>query len=461
MSTDADKRIFTKEWSEDQQCWFLVLNPSISAAQRRELTRYVATVLREPRLLTFAELESCLYFEPEPNMVYWWRLAEGRRHRALVVFTDEWLHEHDLLEEFDHLQELLLATTYQKALVKMHEKGKKTYYQYGVSFQPTGGPQSAQLTVSARNEDKIDGADINYKLLDFSNKVAFHGVPELASNARRHDNLKHASLIPGPKGSSIFTNQQQNFAAIGADLSNEIGKFGSPHEDSNDDLTSMTFMPDMSLLPTTTHNGQEVRQLHGGRFCIPALKAAIPMRPRSVVGFSATFLHFALSILRCSVPEDSPLRLPPSSPYLPPPRVQADGTKYKFLRLTIPVYTEIKMKYPTFGQFSPEIFTRKAGLALFTQPHGHQDWMANFFIRFEEIVGRYVVINYNDHPDNLFAMGPKILIAALTAYMAKWCQESVDHKRRGVKRDGKAKKIHGKGAPRDTGKRAKTSSNCN
>ena len=83
---------------------FLVADPSISIAQRRELTRYVATTLRKPRLLTFAELESCLFFEPEPNTIYWWKLPGGRRHPALFVFTEEWLHEHDLLEEFMHIQ---------------------------------------------------------------------------------------------------------------------------------------------------------------------------------------------------------------------------------------------------------------------------------------------------------------------------------------------------------------------
>jgi len=102
------------------------------------------------------------------------------------------------------------------------------------------------------------------------------------------------------------------------------------------------------------------------------------------------------------------------------------------------------MKYPKFAQYSVEIFTRKAGLALFNQPDGHHDWMTNFFIRFEEVVGHFIWINYYDNPDNLFGMGPKILIAALSAYCAKWWQESVDHKQRGVDRLGKAKKYSGK-----------------
>ena len=223
MSAITNKRIFTREWSGEQQSWFLVADPSISIAQRRELTRYVATTLQQPRLLTFAELESCLFFEPEPNTVYWWKLPGGRRHHALFIFTEEWLHEHDLLEEFMCIQKSLLAASYQKSLAKMFGKNKKTYYQYGVSFQPGGGPQRAQLTATARNEDEINGADINYRLLDFCNKVTEIGLPELASDGRRHDNLKHASLIPGPRGSVVLTNQQQNFAALEANLGDEIG----------------------------------------------------------------------------------------------------------------------------------------------------------------------------------------------------------------------------------------------
>ncbi|KAE9362601.1 hypothetical protein N431DRAFT_358226, partial [Stipitochalara longipes BDJ] len=149
-------------------------------------------------------------------------------------------------------------------------KNNKVYYQYGVPFQPGGGLQRAQLTPMPRNEDKINGVDINYRLLDFCNQVAAIGLPELASDARRDDVLKHGSLIPGPKGSVIFTNQQQNFAAPGANLCSEIGKFGDLHPDSEDDFSSLNFMLDMSHLTTKVHNG-EVRECHGGRFCVPAL----------------------------------------------------------------------------------------------------------------------------------------------------------------------------------------------
>jgi hypothetical protein len=235
-------------------------------------------------------LESCLFFEPEPNTIYWYKLPEGHRHPALFVFTEEWLHRHGLLEEFNRLQELLLVNTYQISLAEICGKREKAY-QYGVSFQPGGGPQRAQLTKIARKEDKINGSEINYRLLDFCNKVASIGLPELASAERRHENLKHASLIPGPKGSDIFTNQQQNFASIGANLADEIGKFGDPHPDPDDDITSLTFMLNMSNLPLAEHKGQVINKYHGGRSVVPALKAAITMRPRSVVGFSATFLH--------------------------------------------------------------------------------------------------------------------------------------------------------------------------
>jgi hypothetical protein len=115
------------------------------------------------------------------------------------------------------------------------------------------------------------------------------GVPELASAARRQDNLKHASLIPGPSGNIVFSNQQTNFVLPGTNLADEIGKFGDPHPDFDDDEPSMTFMWNLSHLE---------KKLHGGRFLIPGLKAAIPLKPRSVIGFSARFLHFALPILR-------------------------------------------------------------------------------------------------------------------------------------------------------------------
>ncbi|PMD53895.1 uncharacterized protein K444DRAFT_634707 [Hyaloscypha bicolor E] len=140
MPSITDKRILTKEWNEEQHCWFLVVDLSISIPKRRELTRYVSETLQQPRLLTFAE--TC-------------------------------------------------------------GKGEKAY-QYGVSFQPGGGPQRAQLTKTARKEDKINGSEINYRLLDFCNKVASIGLRELASAARRHENLKHASLIPGPKEATFL-----------------------------------------------------------------------------------------------------------------------------------------------------------------------------------------------------------------------------------------------------------------
>ena len=355
------------------------------------------------------------------------------------MYTEEWLDEHDLLEEIDYLQRHILDESYQLSLAETFGKHKKAY-QYGVSFQPGGGPERAQLTKSAREEAKVKGAEINYKLLDFCNKVAAIGLPELASQARRHDNLKHASMVPGPKNSVVFTNQQQNFAALETNLGDEIGKFGDAHPDWQDDPTSLTFMLNLSNIPTKTYNGIEINEYHGGRFCIPALKAAIPMRSRPVVGFAATFLHFALPILRYSVTEDSPLRLPPTRADLPSTLVQSSGgPKYSFARCTIPVYTDVKMKYPKFATYKPEIFTRNAGLALYRNPHAHQEWMANFFMRFEEMVDRYITINYNDQPENLFGMGPRILIAALSAYMVKWRQESIIHKLNKVDREGRAR----------------------
>jgi hypothetical protein len=78
------------------------------------------------------------------------------------------------------------------------------------------------------------------------------------------------------------------------------------------------------------------------------------------------------------------------------------------------------MKYPTLGQFNVEVFTRKAGIALFSGPESHHDWMTNFFMVFEEMINRYITIKYNDTDDNLFGMGPKILVAAVGAFSAKW-----------------------------------------
>jgi hypothetical protein len=78
------------------------------------------------------------------------------------------------------------------------------------------------------------------------------------------------------------------------------------------------------------------------------------------------------------------------------------------------------MKYPTFGVFTLEIFTRKAGLALFDEIEGHQCWMANFYMVFEETIKSYININYDDIPDNLFGMGPKLLTAAIATYLTSW-----------------------------------------
>jgi hypothetical protein len=115
------------------------------------------------------------------------------------------------------------------------------------------------------------------------------------------------------------------------------------------------------------------------------------------------------------------MRLPPSLPHLPPSLVHTKGgPKYSFVRLTIPIYTDVKMKYPTLGQFNVEVFTRKAGIALFSGPESHHDWMTNFFMVFEEMINRYITIKYNDTDDNLFGMGPKILVAAVGAFSAKW-----------------------------------------
>jgi hypothetical protein len=64
--------------------------------------------------------------------------------------------------------------------------------------------------------------------------------------------------------------------------------------------------------------------------------------------------------------------------------------------------------------------------------------MTNFFMVFEEMINRYITIKYNDTDDNLFGMGPKILVAAVGAFSAKWSQETIAHKLRGLTRLGKA-----------------------
>ncbi|PMD53894.1 uncharacterized protein K444DRAFT_634706 [Hyaloscypha bicolor E] len=58
---------------------------------------------------------------------------------------------------------------------------------------------------------------------------------------------------------------------------------------------------------------------------------------------------------------------------------------------------------------------------------------------FEEMINRYITIKYNDTDDNLFGMGPKILVAAVGAFSAKWSQETIAHKLRGLTRLGKAR----------------------
>lgn len=203
---------------------------------------------------------------------------------------------------------------------------------------------------------------VSFKLYDLVNKIANYGLPELANDARRKDNLKHASLIPRPVGSRIMTNIQQNYVTTSGNLADQLGKFGNPHPDADDDPTSMTFMFDLSNFPTRVEDGKTVSIYHPPRFVIPAFKAAIRTQPMSVAVFSARFLHSSCGIYEYSVPANSPLRPPPS--FLPATCIQSpDSPKYAHVRNTIPVYTDIKMKYPLFYQFNSEIFTPKASVA--------------------------------------------------------------------------------------------------
>jgi hypothetical protein len=97
----------------------------------------------------------------------------------------------------------------------------------------------------------------------------------------------------------LLSNQQLNFADPGTNLADEIGKFGNPHPDFQDNETSLTFMFNFSYLQSKDH---------GGRFVVPGLSVAIPLKSRSIINFSARYLHFALPIIEYSVPENSPLR---------------------------------------------------------------------------------------------------------------------------------------------------------
>lgn len=193
----------------------------------------------------------------------------------------------------------------------------------------------------------------------------------------------------------LVSNQQLNFADPGTNLADEIGKFGNPHPDFQDNETSLTFMFNFSYLQSKDH---------GGRFVVPGLNVAIPLKSRSIIRFSARYLHFALPIIEYSVPENSPLRLPVSQ--LPPALEESDdGPYYNYSRCAIPVYTDLKMRYPEFGQFNLEIFSPEAALALFEDTEGHQSWMTNFYMVFEDEIKRQINISYVDSAENLFGTG--------------------------------------------------------
>jgi hypothetical protein len=287
MAELADKRIFNKEWDEQDQCWYLVVDTLISQAQRRILTRNVATVLQEPRALTCAKLKSSLFFEPELNTVYYFRLPEGRRHYPLAVWSKEWLDERGLLRLAEDIQGILLEAKYEPLLDAIFAEQDGKAYQYGVSFQPGDGPGRAQLTPSALKGEYIQEPELSTMILRLVSKVAEEGLPDLDSAARRHDNLKHTALIPGPKENHIFTGQQRNYAALETNLADQFGKFGDAHPDFHDDETSMTFLLNFSLL-SEDHCG--------GRSIVPGLKVTIPLAPETCTCFSTRFLHFATSV---------------------------------------------------------------------------------------------------------------------------------------------------------------------
>jgi hypothetical protein len=109
--------------------------------------------------------------------------------------------------------------------------------------------------------------------------------------------------------------------------------------------------------------------------------------------------------------------------------------------MTLPVYTDVRMKHPKFEQFNLEIFTREGGLVLFGEIESHHNWMVNFFMVFEEKVQGLININCDLSAEELFGLGPKLLMAAVGTLSADFYQKKSDEKEKDPSRKDKGKKI--------------------